>query len=83
MKLIHLIFLIMILTLSSCRSEYERHLEEALVLREQLTVLENQYYISPSSELHSEIVSIEKEIRVLAMISGHEELFLAEISLEE
>ncbi len=79
----HYLLLIALLgfTLSSCRSEYEQRLEEAKDLRDRLTLVESQYYIYPSPDLHNEIIALEKEIKNLAKISGDEDLFLAEINL--
>jgi hypothetical protein len=69
------------LLFTSCKSEYEQCLEKARTLRDQLSLIENRYYIDPSPELKSEIQAIEIEIRSLAKVSGHEDLFLNELSL--
>ena len=74
--------MVLLLLLSSCKSEYEQRLEEARSLRNQLSIIENRYYLDPSPELKNEINAIELEIRKLARVSGHEDMFLTELHLK-
>lgn len=71
-----------LLLLGSCTSEYEERMEEAIVLKEKLALIEETHFISPSIELASEIEVINDRIGFLAKLSGNESLFMAQL-LEE
>lgn len=72
--------LVLLCTFSSCTSEYEERLEEARVLKLQLSLIEESNFISPNLELMTEIQELEAEIKYLARVSGNEELFLDELN---
>lgn len=69
----------MIVSLSSCTSEYEERLEEAKELRERLSLIEESNFVAPNEELTQEIADLEDQIFFLAKVSGNEELFLDEL----
>ncbi|MFK7786434.1 MAG: hypothetical protein AB8B56_15040 [Crocinitomicaceae bacterium] len=74
-----LVSLLVIISLSSCKSEYEQRLEEALELKERMVLVEANSSIYEQYDLFSEKELLEEEIRFLAKVSGNEKLFLKEI----
>ncbi|MDG1331506.1 MAG: hypothetical protein P8P74_04205 [Crocinitomicaceae bacterium] len=78
MKL-YLVSLLVLLSLSSCKSEYEERLEEARALKERMALVEANSDIYEQYDLFNEKELIEDEIRFLAKVSGNEKLFLKEI----
>lgn len=72
-------FGILAATMSSCTSEYEECLEQGRCLKEKLVEAQNSYTNFSNSNLIQEIEMIQKEIILLAKVSGNEELFLHEI----
>ena len=80
MKLINIALLLLIVSFSSCTSEYEERLEEAKELKARLSMIEESNFVSPNDELMREMEKLESEIGLLAKVSGNEELFLAELS---
>lgn len=79
MKLILVSILLVILSLSSCKSEYEERLEEARELKARMTLVEANLSIYEQCDLPNEIKSLQEEIEFLAKVSGNEKLFLQEI----
>jgi hypothetical protein len=79
MKLSIVSLLLVIISLPSCKSEYEQRLEEARELRESMELVEANRSIYEEYDLVSEKELIEQEIRFLAKVSGNEKLFLKEI----
>ena len=80
MKLINIALLLLIVSFSSCTSEYEERLEEAKELKARLSMIEESNFVSPNDELMREMEKLESEIGLLAKVSGNEELFLTELS---
>ncbi len=74
-----LVSLLVLLSLSSCKSEYEERLEQARVLKERMSIVEANVSMREQSSLSSEIQLIEDEILFLAKVSGNEKLFLKEV----
>lgn len=74
-----LVSLLVLLSLSSCKSEYEERLEEALELKERISVVEANISMREQSNLSGEIELLEEEIQFLAKVSGNEKLFLKEV----
>ena len=64
---------------ASCTSEYEERLSEGRFLTDRLAVVERSHNLMMNSRLSSEIEEIRNEIRLLAKVSGNEELFLLEV----
>jgi len=79
MKLILVSLLLVIISLSSCKSEYEQRLEEARVLKKSMALVEANSSIYEEHEFLNKKELIEEEIRFLAKVSGNEKLFLKEI----
>jgi hypothetical protein len=79
MKLTIVSILLVILSLSSCKSEYEERLEEARELKARMTLVEANLSIYEQYNLPNEIESLQEEIEFLAKVSGNEKLFLQEI----
>lgn len=78
MKLI-LVSLLVIISLSSCKSEYEERLEQALELKESLALAEANMSSYEANNLSDEIELLHEEIHFLAKVSGNEKLFLKEV----
>jgi len=78
MKLI-LVSLLVLLSLSSCKSEYEERLEQALELKERVRLVEENISMNEQLNLSSEIELLHEEILFLAKVSGNEKLFLKEV----
>lgn len=74
-----LVSILVILSLSSCKSEYEERLEEARELKESMVLVEANSSIYEEYDLDSEKKLLEEEIRFLAKVSGNEKLFLKEV----
>ena len=74
-----LVSLLVILSLSSCKSEYEERLEQARELKESLTLVDANNSIYEEYDLRNEKKLLEEEIRFLAKVSGNEKLFLEEV----
>lgn len=74
-----LVSLLVLLSLSSCKSEYEERLEEARALKERMALVEANSDIYEQYGLFNEKKLLEDEIRFLAKVSGNEKLFLKEI----
>lgn len=74
-----LVSLLVLLSLSSCKSEYEQRLEEARELRESMVLVEANSSIYEEYNLDNEKELLDEEIRFLAKVSGNEKLFLKEI----
>lgn len=74
-----LVSLLVLLSLSSCKSEYEERLEEARELKERMALVEANSSIYEEYDLTNEKELLEEEIRFLAKVSGNEKLFLQEI----
>ena len=74
-----LVSLLVLLSLSSCKSEYEERLEQARELKERIVLVEANNDIYNQYDLPSEKETLEEEIRFLAKVSGNEKLFLQEI----
>ncbi len=79
MKLTSVSILLVLLSLSSCKSEYEERLEEARELKARMTLVEENLSIYEQYDLPNEIESLQEEIEFLAKVSGNEKLFLQEI----
>jgi len=80
MRLINVSLLLLVISFSSCTSEYEERLEEAKVLQARMILVEKSLFSSPSENLVLEIKKIESEIHCLAKISGNKDLFLSELN---
>ena len=74
-----LVSLLVILSLSSCKSEYEERLEEARELKERMSLVEANIAIYKKYGISNEKELLEDEIQFLAKVSGNEKLFLEEI----
>lgn len=74
-----LVFAILV-TLSSCTSEYDERLEQARKLQDRYLMVEESNMVAPSDELLAELNEIQNEIDFLAKISGNEHLFLKELN---
>ena len=74
-----LVSLLVLLSLPSCKSEYEERLEEARELKESMALVEANSSIYEQYDLVNEKKLLEEEIRFLAKVSGNEKLFLKEI----
>lgn len=74
-----IVSLLVSLSLSSCKSEYEERLEQARVLKERMSIVEANSSIREQSNLTSEMRNLEQEILFLAKVSGNEKLFLKEV----
>jgi len=74
-----LVSLLVLLSLSSCKSEYEERLEEARVLKESMALVEANSSNYEQYDLYNEKKLLEDEIRFLAKVSGNEKLFLKEV----
>lgn len=74
-----LVSLLVLLSLSSCKSEYEERLEEALELKERMSLVDANSSIYEEYDLYNEKKVLDDQIRFLAKVSGNEKLFLEEI----
>ena len=74
-----LVSLLVILSLSSCKSEYEERLEQARELKERMSLVEANSSIYDKYNLSNEKELLEDEIQFLAKVSGNEKLFLKEV----
>ena len=79
MKLTLVSALLVLLSLSSCKSEYEERLEEARELKDRMSLVEANLPIYEQYNLPNEIKMLQEEIEFLAKVSGNEKLFLQEI----
>jgi hypothetical protein len=79
MKLLLVSLLLILLSLSSCKSEYEERLEQARELRARLSLVESTNLMNEKSDLSSEVELLHQEIQFLAKVSGNEKLFLEEV----
>lgn len=79
MKLSLVSLLLVLLPLSSCKSEYEERLEEARELKARMSLVEANLSIYEQYGLPNEIAELQQEIEFLAKVSGNEKLFLQEI----
>jgi glycine cleavage system protein P-like pyridoxal-binding family len=80
MRLTAIALLLFSFSLGSCTSEYEERLEEAIELKERFLIVEESHFISPNEHLETEMKKIEREIQLLAKVSGNEELFMKQLS---
>lgn len=74
-----IVSLLVILSLSSCKSEYEERLEEARELKERISLVEENISMDDQYDLPNEIQVLQEEIQFLAKVSGNEKLFLKEV----
>ena len=74
-----LVSLLLLLSLSSCKSEYEQRLEQARELKERMSLVEANISMNEQSSLSNEIEILQGEILFLAKVSGNEKLFLKEV----
>ncbi|PHR26458.1 MAG: hypothetical protein COA38_14855 [Fluviicola sp.] len=74
-----LVSLLVILSLSSCKSEYEERLEQARALKVRLSLVQSNISMNEQSNLSSEVDLLHEEIQFLAKVSGNEKLFLKEV----
>jgi hypothetical protein len=65
--------------LTSCTSEYEERLTQGMALKNRLTAMQQSASVSGSTYFTQEIREIREEIKLLAKISGNEELFLQQV----
>ena len=74
-----LVSLLVILSLSSCKSEYEERLEQARALKERMSLVEENISIYEKYDLFNEKELLQDEIQFLAKVSGNEKLFMKEV----
>ncbi|MCJ8289820.1 MAG: hypothetical protein HRT58_09170 [Crocinitomicaceae bacterium] len=74
-----LVSLLVILSLTSCKSEYEERLEQARALKVRLSLVQSNISMNEQSNLSSEVDLLHEEIQFLAKVSGNEKLFLKEV----
>lgn len=74
-----LVSLLVLLSLSSCKSEYEQRLEQARKLKERMSLVEANISMNERTDLSNEIELLHEEIEFLAKVSGNEKLFLKEV----
>lgn len=74
-----LVSLLVLLSLSSCKSEYEQRLEQARKLKDRVSLVEANISLNKRSNLSNEIELLHEEIQFLAKVSGNEKLFLKEV----
>lgn len=79
MKLLLVSLLLLLLSLSSCKSEYEERLEQARELRARLVMVESTDLMNKKSDLSKEVQLLQREIHFLAKVSGNEKRFLEEV----
>ena len=80
MRLLSVSLLLLVISFSSCTSEYEERLEEAKILQARMILVEESLFSSPSKSLVQEIQKLESEIHFLAKVSGNKEMFLSELN---
>ena len=78
MKLIVASLLLMI-TLFSCKSEYEERLEQARALKQRMQRVESNLSADNAKNLSNELQLLQDEIQFLAKVSGNEKLFMQEV----
>ena len=74
-----LVSLLVLLSLSSCKSEYEQRLEQARKLKDRMSLVEANISMNKHSDLSNELELLHEEIQFLAKVSGNEKLFLKEV----
>lgn len=74
-----LVSLLVLLSLSSCKSEYEQRLEQARKLKDRMSLVEVNVSMNERTDLSNEIELLHEEIEFLAKVSGNEKLFLKEV----
>ncbi len=74
-----LVALLLLLSLPSCKSEYQERLEQARELKERILRVEANIKWNNQLELSNEIELLQEEINFLAKVSGNEEFFLKEV----
>lgn len=80
MKIFCLTTLLLIISLSSCKSEYEQRLSEAKELKVRMYEIKESND-SDDETLNIEIKELEDQINFHAKVSGNEELFYEELNL--
>lgn len=68
-----------IISLSSCTSEYEECLKEGKNLKKRLSDIEKNEFMISDDVSNIELESIYNEINLLAKVSGNEDLFMKEV----
>lgn len=66
---------------TSCQSEYNERMDKALKLKQSYLDLKQKVSENEDDKILIQLVNIEKEIKVQALISGNEETFLEEVWL--
>lgn len=79
MRIVITTSLLLLMSLASCKSEYDERMEQALELKEKIVLVERSNNLAPRKSLMTEIEMLNEEIQFLAKISGNEELFLQEL----
>ena len=79
MKLLSVSLLLLIISFSSCTSEYEERLEEAKVIQSRMIIVEKNLFSSPNNSLVLEIKKLESKIHFLAEVSGNKKMFLSDL----
>lgn len=79
MRIVITTSLLLLMSLASCKSEYDERMEQALELKEKIVLVERSNNLAPRKSLITEIEMLNEEIQFLAKISGNEELFLQEL----
>lgn len=68
-----------ILSMSSCTSEYEECLKEGRSLKKRLSDIERNEFMISNDLSNIEVKEIYDEINLLAKVSGNEDLFMREV----
>lgn len=75
----YLVSLLLVISLGSCKSEYEERLEQARELKERMQLVESNLASNNAKNLSAELESLQEEIQFLAKVSGNEKLFMQEV----
>ena len=71
--------IVIVVILTSCKSEYEERLIEAKNLKLEMELLKNNQQLIFDDRFAEEIEDLKNKINILAKVSGDESLFLREV----
>lgn len=75
----YLVSLLLVISLGSCKSEYEERLEQARELKERMQLVESNLAVNNAKTVSHELKTLQEEIQFLAKVSGNEKLFMQEV----